>query len=40
MNNFNVVVEDYTPSLEEKDVTELVDFVVELFCTESEVPND
>ena len=31
-----VSIEDYTPSLEEIDENELVDFVLELFCVESE----
>lgn len=42
MSNFKVVIEDYTPTLEETDVTDLVNFIVELFCTEktNEVQND
>lgn len=42
MNNFKVVIEDYTPALDETDVTDLVNFIVELFCTEkmNEVQND
>lgn len=40
MNNLKVLVEDYSPTLEEADVAELVNFVVELFCAESEVQND
>lgn len=34
-----VIIEDYTPNLEEMDENELVDFVVELFCVESEGLN-
>lgn len=34
-----VSIEDYTPSVEEMDENELVDFVVELFCAESEGLN-
>ncbi len=42
MSNFKVVIEDYTPALEETDVTDLVNFIVELFCAEkvNEVQND
>ena len=38
-NVLKVSIEDYTPILEEIDENELVDFVVELFCAESEGLN-
>ncbi len=42
INGIVVFVDDYIPTLDERDVTDLVNFMVELFCTErtSEVQND
>lgn len=37
-SSLKVIIEDYIPMLEEDDVTNLVDFVVELF--NSEVQKD
>ena len=38
-NGLKVIIEDYTPHLEEIDENELVNFVVELFYVESEAQN-
>lgn len=38
-NGLKVIIEDYTPILEEIDENELVDFMLELFCAESEGQN-
>lgn len=38
-NGLKVSIEDYTPILEEIDENEFVNFVVELFCAESEGLN-
>ena len=38
-SGLKVIIEDYTPILEETDVNELVDFMLELFCAESEGLN-
>lgn len=42
INGISVFIEDYIPTLEERDVNDLVNFMVELFCAEkaSEVQND
>lgn len=45
LNSFNgikIVIEDYTPNLNENDVNNLVAFIVELFCASNanEVSND
>lgn len=38
-NGLKVSIEDYTPSVEEIDENEFVNFVVELFYVESEGQN-
>ena len=42
INGIVVFVDDYIPTLDERDVTDLVNFMVELFCAEKagEVQND
>lgn len=40
MSNFKVVIDDYTPTLDETNVNDLINFMVELFCIKSEVQND
>lgn len=45
LNTFNgvkLVIDDYTPYLNDNDVNNLVDFIVELFCATNanEVEND
>lgn len=39
LEGLNVSFEDYVPNLIDENVDDLVSFVVELFCTESEVQN-
>ena len=39
LEGLSVSFEDYVPNLTDGNVGEIVDFVVELFCTESEVQN-